>query len=201
MAEQGPTAPTPPTATDVPVTDVPQRQHLWLVRGLIVLASLLLVISALAIWTARTALDTPTWTDTSGQMLENPTIRSALSTYLVDQLYTNVNVANELQKYLPSQVKGLAAPAAAGLREYAYQGANRVLATPAVQSAVAQREPGRAAGAHPGARRPYEPPHRHERGCGSRPEPIGSAGGRTRGRLREPQPQRGPHRPSSTPTS
>jgi hypothetical protein len=146
MAEQGPTAPTPPPATDAPAATVPQRQHLWLVRGLITLAALLLVLSALAIWTARTALDTSTWTDTSGQMLENPTIRSALSTYLVDQLYANVNVADQLQKYLPPQVKGLAAPAAAGLREYAYQGANRVLATPAVQSAwrnanrVAQQE-------------------------------------------------------------
>jgi hypothetical protein len=132
MAEQDPTAPTQPAAADDATTA--RRPHLWWVRGLAVLASLLLVVSVLAIWTARTALDTPTWTDTSGQMLENPTIRTALSNYLVDQLYANVNVASQLQKYLPSQVKGLAAPAAAGLREYAYQGADRVLATPQVQS-------------------------------------------------------------------
>jgi len=89
---------------------------------------------AFASWINRQALDTDEWTKTSSQLLENQEIRDALATYLVDQLYTNVDVQAELQRVLPEQVQGLAGPAAGGLREFAQAAARRALADARVQA-------------------------------------------------------------------
>ena len=111
------------------------RGRLWGVRGLVVLASILLTAGALALWVGRVALDTPTWTDTSAKILQDPEVRQTLSTYLVDQLYTNVDIAGELRDALPPRAKPLAAPAAAGLRNVLVESAQRVLASPQAQRA------------------------------------------------------------------
>ena len=66
------------------------------VRGLVIFGSLLAFLSVFAIWTERQALNTDDWVDTSGRLLHNETIREELSTYLVDQLYENVDVRKEL---------------------------------------------------------------------------------------------------------
>jgi hypothetical protein len=71
--------------------------------------------------------------NTSGKLLENEAVRSRLSTYLVDQLYANVDVKAELVKVLPPQAAALAGPAAGGLRDLAQQLAERALATAKVQ--------------------------------------------------------------------
>ena len=67
-----------------------------LVRALIVLGSLLAFLSVFAIWTERQALDTGEWTNTSGRLIQNAKIREAVSNYLVDQLYENVDVRGSL---------------------------------------------------------------------------------------------------------
>lgn len=103
------------------------------VRGLIVLGSILAFLSVLAIWTERQALDTDDWVSTSGRFLENETIRAELSAYLVDQLYENVDVRKELEEILPDDTKDLAGPAAGGLRQVAGQGAEKVLETATAQ--------------------------------------------------------------------
>src|SRR5690242_21469323 len=95
------------------------RGHAWLMWTLVTVASVLVVLGALGVWVKRVALDTPTWADTSARVLQNPTVQRTLSSYLVDQLFDNVDVAAELQQRLPAQARGLAAPAAAGLRELA----------------------------------------------------------------------------------
>ena len=103
------------------------------VRGLIVLGSILAFLSVFAIWTERQALDTDDWVETSGRFLENETIRAELSAYLVDQLYENVDVRKELEEILPDDTKDLAGPAAGGLRQVAGQGAEKVLETATAQ--------------------------------------------------------------------
>jgi hypothetical protein len=103
------------------------------VRGLIVLGSILAFFSVFAIWTERQALNTDDWVNTSGRLLENETIRSALSDYLVDQLYENVDVRKELEEILPGDTKDLAGPAAGGLRQIAGEGAERALETSTAQ--------------------------------------------------------------------
>jgi hypothetical protein len=104
------------------------------VKGLIVLGSLLAFLSVFAIWTERQALNTGEWVNTSGRLIQNPTIRTALGEYLVEQLYENVNVEKELESILPGSVKELAGPAAGGLRQVAGTGAEKVLETGTAQT-------------------------------------------------------------------
>jgi hypothetical protein len=103
------------------------------VRGLVILGSVLAFLSIFAIWTERQALDTDDWVATSGRLLHNQTIRAAVGEYLVDQLYENVDVRKELEEILPGDAKDLAGPAAGGLRQVAGDGAEKVLETSTAQ--------------------------------------------------------------------
>jgi hypothetical protein len=103
------------------------------VRGLVILGSILAFLSVFGIWTERQALNTDDWVNTSGRLLENETIREQLGEYLVDQLYENVDVRKELEEILPDDTKELAGPAAGGLRQVAGQGAEKVLETSTAQ--------------------------------------------------------------------
>jgi hypothetical protein len=108
-----------------------RRITIWV---LIVLAGLIGVVSALTVWAKRQALETNEWVATSSRLLEDDEIRGALSLYLVDQLYANVDVPAELREALPPAVKPLAAPIAGGLRELSVRAADNLLARPAVQT-------------------------------------------------------------------
>ena len=104
-----------------------------LVRVLIVLGSLLAFLSVFAIWTERQALDTDEWVNTSGRLIQNPKIREAVSKYLIDQLYENVDVEKELSEKLPGDTKELAGPISGGLRQVAGSGAEKVLESSTAQ--------------------------------------------------------------------
>ena len=104
-------------------------------RALVVLGSVLFVVGALAVWVKRVALDSGTWSDTSAKVLENQTVRDTLSTYLVGQLYANVDVTARIRDALPERAKPLAAPAAAGLQDAAQRFTSEALARPRVQQA------------------------------------------------------------------
>lgn len=104
------------------------------VKGLLVLGALFAFLSVFAIWVERQALDTGEWVQTSGRLIQNSTIRSALGEYLVEQLYENVDVEKKIEEVLPSGVKELAGPAATGLRQVGGTGAEKVLETGTAQS-------------------------------------------------------------------
>jgi hypothetical protein len=104
------------------------------VKGLIVLGTLLAFLSVFAIWTERQALDTGEWVTTSGRLIQNQTIRTALSEYLVEQIYENVNVERKIEEALPNDLHELAGPAATGLRNVGGTGAEKVLETGTAQS-------------------------------------------------------------------
>jgi Short C-terminal domain len=106
-----------------------------MVKGLIVLGSLLAFFSVFAIWTERQALDTNEWVNTSGRLIQNPTIRTAVGEYLVEQLYENVNIKREVEKILPGETKEFAGPAAGALRQAGGTIAEKVLETGAAQGA------------------------------------------------------------------
>jgi hypothetical protein len=97
------------------------------VKALVVLGSLLAFLSVFAIWTERQALNTSDWVDTSGKLIQNEKVRSAVSQYLIDQLYENVDVEQELEDILPGETKQLAGPVSGGLRQVAGGGAEQVL--------------------------------------------------------------------------
>jgi Short C-terminal domain len=105
-----------------------------MVKALVVFGSIFAFLSVFSIWIERQALNTDDWVATSDRFLANQEIRSALSDYLVDQLYENVDVEKELKEILPGDTKDLAGPAAGGLRTVAGQGAERVLETTTAQS-------------------------------------------------------------------
>jgi hypothetical protein len=104
------------------------------VKGLIVLGAVFAFLSVFAIWVERQALDTGEWVHTSGRLIQNSKIRTAVGDYLVEQLYENVNVEKELEEILPGDTKELAGPAAGGLRQVAGTGAEKVLETGTAQN-------------------------------------------------------------------
>jgi hypothetical protein len=111
----------------------PASWRRWVPWVLVVLAAVIGLVSALNIWVKRQALDTNNFTNASVQMLEDPQVRSAISVYLVDQLYQNVDVTTELQQALPPQIKGIAAPIAGALRQLLVRAADTLLSRPRVQ--------------------------------------------------------------------
>jgi Short C-terminal domain len=112
------------------MTESPHRKTVAL---LLVAATVLTFVAIFSFWINRQAMNTDHWVDTSGKLLENEEVRTQLATYLVDQLYANVDVEAELKKVLPPQAAALAGPAAGGLRDLAQQLAERALGTARVQ--------------------------------------------------------------------
>src|SRR3954470_3901842 len=104
-----------------------------LVWTLIVVASLIGLASILTTWVHRQMLDNQSWKDASARVIENPQVQNALSVYLVNQLYDNVDVASGLQQRLPDNLKPLAPSVAAALRQPATDGVKRLLDAPRVQ--------------------------------------------------------------------
>jgi hypothetical protein len=104
------------------------------VKALVVLGSVLAFLSVFAIWTERQALNTDDWVETSDQLIQDSTIRTALGDYLADQLYENVDVEKEIESILPGDLKELAGPASGGLRQVAGDGADQLLQTSTAQS-------------------------------------------------------------------
>jgi hypothetical protein len=107
-----------------------RRAVIWI---LIVVASLIAVASVLTTWVDRQMLDQESWRDASADLIEDPAVRQAVSVYVVDELYDNVDVAGELEQRLPPDLKGLAGPAAGALRQPATDAVNRLLEGPRVQ--------------------------------------------------------------------
>jgi len=107
-----------------------RRAGVW---ALVVLASVIGLITILTVWVNRQMLDNNQWKKASAQLIQDPQVRSALSVYLVNELYNNVDVAGQLEKQLPKQVKPLAAPAAAALRQPAVYAVNFLLSQGRVQ--------------------------------------------------------------------
>jgi hypothetical protein len=116
----------------------PSRGRRRLAIGLIVVASLLAFLAIFAIWANRQLLDTDNWTETSSELLENDAIRTQVAGFLVDELYANVDVKQDLEQVLqqvlePERAALLAGPAAGGLRGLAEDGVDRLLQRPVPQ--------------------------------------------------------------------
>jgi hypothetical protein len=129
------TAP-PPNAAAFDGDRVPGRmrgRRRALVWTLIVVASLIGLGSILTTWVHRQMLDNQSWRDASARLIENPEVQDALSVFLVNELYDNVDVASGLQERLPANLKPLAPSVAAALRQPATDGVKRLLEAPRVQ--------------------------------------------------------------------
>jgi uncharacterized membrane protein len=120
----------PAAAKKESAPDVPHRR---LVTALLIIATVIGFFSIFGLWVNRQALNTDDWTGTSTKLLENKKIQTALSTYLVDELYANVDVQAQLAQRLPPQLQSLAGPAASGLHSLANQVALKTLQAPKTQ--------------------------------------------------------------------
>jgi hypothetical protein len=109
--------------------------HRKLVRALIALGAVLTVLAIFGVWADRQVLNTSDWVDTSGKLLEDQKVQSALSDYLVTELYANVDVQAGLQKKLPPRLQPIAGPLAGALRTAATQVALHAFATTQFQTA------------------------------------------------------------------
>ena len=118
------------------------RTRTILVWTLLSVGALVLLVGSLTVWVKRQALDTDAWVDTSSQLLADDDVREALSVYIVDQLYVNLDPEARLEERLPEDLEGLAAPLSGALREPAQRGVDRFLERPRVQALweVANRE-------------------------------------------------------------
>jgi len=103
------------------------------VAALVWVTSLLAVIGIFAVWANRQMLNPNNWANTSTKLLQNADVREATSNYLVNQLYANVNVEQELKAKLPTQIQPLAGPLSGALQSLANEAAKRALASPRVQ--------------------------------------------------------------------
>lgn len=120
-------------STPTTLSPASPTRHRWLVRTLIGVATVLGIVAIFAVWANRQLLDTSYWKSTNTKLIESPPIREAVSVYLTDQLYANVNVSGELRKELPEQLKPLAAPAAGALRDVVQKAIVLLLERPRVQ--------------------------------------------------------------------
>lgn len=101
---------------------------------LTVLASVVLFVSVLAIWIDFSALDTDEFTETSSEILADPDVQEVLAPYLVDQIFSSVDVRSSLEGVLPSPLDRLAGPVAASLEQVALNTAQRLLASSQFQT-------------------------------------------------------------------
>jgi hypothetical protein len=108
--------------------------RIW-VRVILGLATVLAILSILSIWANRQLMNPTNWSKTSTALLRKETVRSAVSGYLIDQLYANVDVQERLKSGLPPQLAPLAGPLSGALHNLAEQGAERALELPRVQDA------------------------------------------------------------------
>jgi hypothetical protein len=105
-------------------------RHGALMTVLLVLALLLTLGAATAIWLDRQALSNRGWTDTSADLIKNPQVRTAVANEIVAQLFRRANIEHELSSLGP-----LAGTAEGQLRLLATQVAVTTLQTKPVQRA------------------------------------------------------------------
>ncbi len=126
------------TVETTETTEAPERAHSVLVHVLIVLGAVILLVTTVNVWVDRAALNTDNWVDASDELLADPEVRTAISTYVVDQLYANVNVAEQLTDLLPGDFSRLAGVLASSLQAPATEAVDRLLATPQVAEVWSQ---------------------------------------------------------------
>src|SRR5437764_14676233 len=103
----------------------------WCLFGL---ATILLFVSSLTVWSKRQLLDDQAWADSSTQLLANDEVRGAIAQKLSDALFQRVDVEAQLRERLP-RAQGAAPVLAATLQNtVGPAAADRLLQRPRVQT-------------------------------------------------------------------
>jgi hypothetical protein len=123
----------PPAAQARQTTAVATGWRRWVPWVLVVLACIIALLAALNIWVKRQALDTNNFTNASSQLIENQDVRNAISVYVVNQLYENVDVSQVLEQKLPPATQPLAPTIAAALEPALVRATDTLLGRPRIQ--------------------------------------------------------------------
>jgi hypothetical protein len=126
------TPPTPTSTSTGTASPGNSRRRKLAIGVLVFVGSLMLCVAIFATWVDRVALDSSAWSDTTTTALQQPAVQTALSEYLVDQLYTNVDVPAALSQALPPRLQPLAGPIAVGAEPYIQRAVAAGLARPRV---------------------------------------------------------------------
>src|SRR6185437_11893816 len=135
--------PTPPAA---PSRQGVARWRIIVARTLTVIGILLVVVSVLANYVKRTALDESNFRGTARALIADDKIRDQVASTLVERLYANTDVAATLRQRLPENLRPLSVPIAGLVQNATESAAKQLLARPRVQnlfvdaSSLAQRE-------------------------------------------------------------
>ena len=129
-----------------------RRRRTALIWVLIVVASLIGLASILTTWVNRQMFDNESWKKASAELIEDQQVRDAVSVFLVNELYDNVDVAAELEARLPDNLDTLAAPLAGALRQSATDHDRPPARRAACAAALGRRQRGRAGEARQRAR-------------------------------------------------
>ena len=104
----------------------------WCLFGL---ATILLFVSSLTVWSKRQLLDDQAWADSSTQLLANDAVRGAIAQKLSDALFQRVDVEAQLRERLSPRAQGAAPALAATLQNtVGPAAADRLLQRPRVQT-------------------------------------------------------------------
>ena len=105
-----------------------------IVHALILATTAVAVIAIVFLWANSLLFSPDNWQSTSTKLLDNPTVRRATATYVVDQLFANLDVEALIKSGLPKSLAPVAQPTARAIQDAAVPSVDRALATPTVQS-------------------------------------------------------------------
>jgi len=109
------------------------KRRMVLVWTIVGLATLLLLVSSLTIWSKRQLLNTDKFTSSAVKLLANDEIRATLSSRLVELLNQRVDLETQLEEQLPKNAKSAAPVAAATIQNSAGRVIDAFLATAQAQ--------------------------------------------------------------------
>lgn len=117
--------------------DAQGRRARWARRGrhfalgiLVVLFAVLLPVSITAGWARGTVMSTDGWVSTVGPVPSEPAVAAALGTELTNQIFSGLQVRQQVASVLPPRASFLAGPLTNGVRGYVEQGVTEVIASP-----------------------------------------------------------------------
>src|SRR4051794_30538906 len=115
-----------------------RRLRVWLTGALIVLTSVAVLASSLAIWSKRTLLNSDVFVRRTSAVISDPQVTTALSTYVTNQVLMAVNARAEASTALPAQAPKLVGPFVAAIGSYVEEKVNEVLQSDTFQDTIAK---------------------------------------------------------------
>lgn len=96
----------------------------------LVVGSLALAASVVAIWSGRTLIDTDRYVETVTPLIDSPAVRASVAQWTTDSIFESVDVEDRAREALPPRADFLAPSIATNLETYARTAAEDLLATP-----------------------------------------------------------------------